>query len=209
MALFGIEFLAVTLLAASPAAAIPAFARRENQGCEFCHSNFPKLNSTGQLYRANGFRFPGAEVKNLWDMRGGPPLALIAEIEGFIDHENRKNENNITDGPDLKIDEVEILAAGNMSSRVSGFVEVAFASDGSPELGVGWMQVNDLVGDEGQLNFRVGKMDVDLPFLSQARRVVRNKFLAFDKLGLLDAETGAEFVGQTIGEGDDGLIQRY
>ncbi|GEM_PF-6648417 len=105
-------------------------------------------------YQANGFRFPGQEPQNLWDMRGGPPLAVIAEIEAFIDRKESNNGPTLNHGPDIKVDELELMAAGNMSGRVSAFAEVEFPSDDnfSPEIGKTWLQVNDLAGEEGQPN---------------------------------------------------------
>ena len=92
--------LAVLLAGADPASAIPAFARREGQPCTFCHSAFPKLNTTGMEYKSNGFRFPGEIPQNVWDLKGGPPVAVIAEIEAFIDHSEPAGGGNDNDeGP--------------------------------------------------------------------------------------------------------------
>jgi hypothetical protein len=49
--------LALALLAAAPAAqAIPAFARRYQVACSFCHEGYPKLSSMGERFRERGFR---------------------------------------------------------------------------------------------------------------------------------------------------------
>jgi len=44
-----------------PAAAIPAFARKYQTSCETCHTVFPRLNSFGEAFRRDGFRFPEAD----------------------------------------------------------------------------------------------------------------------------------------------------
>lgn len=214
--LVGLSLLSLTLvlMAATPASAIPAFARREGQACGFCHSTFPKLNSTGMVYLSNGFRFPGETVQNAWDLKGGPPVAVIAEIEAFMDHTELAGQNeDFTDGPDIKIDEIEIIGAGNFSSRITGFVELEFDSLGTPEVGPTWAQVNDLVGEtgEGNLNLRLGKRVLDLPFLSQHRGVIQNAYLAHEMLGFLGDETGAELNGNVTqgGSDDDPIIHRY
>ena len=40
------------------AGAIPAMSRQTGEPCSTCHDVIPKLNHTGQKFRANGFRFP-------------------------------------------------------------------------------------------------------------------------------------------------------
>ena len=37
---------------------IPAFARKQNVSCNFCHTTIPRLNATGYKFRAAGFRMP-------------------------------------------------------------------------------------------------------------------------------------------------------
>lgn len=37
---------------------IPAFARRYNVSCSFCHTTIPRLNATGYKFRAAGYRMP-------------------------------------------------------------------------------------------------------------------------------------------------------
>ena len=46
-----------------------------------------------------------------------------------------------------------------MSSRVSAVAEVGFPSDENfePEVGQTWLQLNDLGGEKGQVNLRLGK----------------------------------------------------
>ena len=46
----------VCLTAAGPALAIPAFERRYQAQCHFCHEGFPKLNAIGQRFKERGFR---------------------------------------------------------------------------------------------------------------------------------------------------------
>jgi hypothetical protein len=211
-----ITIIASTALfaAADPASAIPAFARREGQPCSLCHSNFPKLNTTGMEYKSNGFRFPGEPVQNVWDLKGGPPVAVIAQVKAFIDHSEIAGQNDDTDdGPDMEIENISVVGAGNFSGRVSGFAELEFDGGGNAEAGPTWGQVNDLIGPqgEGNLNLRLGKTVADLPFLSQDRRVIQNTFLANDMMGFLDDQTGAELNGnidQSIAS-NESLIHRY
>ncbi len=52
--------LALALLTlATPAHALPAFARRFNLACGACHSAVPRLNAFGEAFHENGFKPPG------------------------------------------------------------------------------------------------------------------------------------------------------
>ena len=54
----------IVILVASPASAIPAFARKFAVGCETCHTTIPALNEAGYKFRARGFRMPGTMGKD-------------------------------------------------------------------------------------------------------------------------------------------------
>ena len=47
------------LTLATPAHALPAFARRFNLACGACHSAVPRLNAFGEAFHENGFKPPG------------------------------------------------------------------------------------------------------------------------------------------------------
>jgi hypothetical protein len=54
--------IALTMLAlASPALAVPAFARKYGTSCLTCHTVYPKLAPFGEAFRRNGYRFPGVD----------------------------------------------------------------------------------------------------------------------------------------------------
>ena len=48
----------VQVVVPKTAVAIPAWSRQTGEPCSTCHDVIPKLNHTGQNFRANGFRFP-------------------------------------------------------------------------------------------------------------------------------------------------------
>jgi len=50
--------LAISMVVARRAQAIPAFARRYETSCQTCHLVPPKLNPFGEAFRRNGYRFP-------------------------------------------------------------------------------------------------------------------------------------------------------
>ncbi len=50
---------------ATPANAIPAFARKYAATCTTCHTAWPKLNSFGRQFKENGYKFTrGEQGKN-------------------------------------------------------------------------------------------------------------------------------------------------
>ena len=42
--------------------AVPAFARRYEVACSFCHQIFPKLNRMGERFKERGFRLENEEA---------------------------------------------------------------------------------------------------------------------------------------------------
>ena len=79
----GIHFLAaaVLLMAAAPAQAIPAFARKYGTSCLTCHTVYPKLTPFGEAFRRNGYRFPG--VDSDYVKQETVPLAQEANMKNF------------------------------------------------------------------------------------------------------------------------------
>ncbi len=53
--------LTVALALATPASAIPAFARKYTTSCLTCHTVYPKLTPFGEAFRRNGYMFPGVD----------------------------------------------------------------------------------------------------------------------------------------------------
>jgi hypothetical protein len=72
--------LALMIVQATPAAAIPAFARKYRVSCSLCHSAPPKLNEFGENFAGNGFELaPGAAPVDTIDA-GDPLLQLPAGL---------------------------------------------------------------------------------------------------------------------------------
>ena len=54
----------VLVAAPKTAIAIPAMSRQTGEPCSTCHDVIPKLNPTGQKFRANGLRFLGCTERD-------------------------------------------------------------------------------------------------------------------------------------------------
>ncbi len=57
--------------------AVPSFARRYKLSCNTCHTVFPALNEYGRLFRAKGYRLPGAGGT----IAGEDPIGLGTEVK--------------------------------------------------------------------------------------------------------------------------------
>lgn len=125
---------------ASPADAIPAFARKYESSCQTCHIAYPKLNAFGESFRLLGYRMPGETedqvkqepvslgsdaYKRVWPDAVWPatipshvPLALSTE---FLVEDSDTVDN------DFRFpSSVELVAAGTAGDNVSYFGEIAF-----------------------------------------------------------------------------------
>ena len=103
------------------AEAIPAFARDNKMTCSSCHTAWPALNSFGQKYKENGYRFaPLMKGKEKisddldWGERIPISTVIVARPYDKKDSGNSKNR---------AIHEIELMIAGPMSKELTGFFE--------------------------------------------------------------------------------------
>src|SRR5450631_2797669 len=61
------------------ASAIPSFARKYQASCQTCHTVYPVLNSFGEAFRRNGYRFPSKNGSLDSDAEKGPTIAMGQE----------------------------------------------------------------------------------------------------------------------------------
>jgi hypothetical protein len=114
----------VTLAAlATPADAIPAFARKYSLSCTTCHAPFPRLNAFGEDFAGRGFRMPDAEVEAERGEKptGDPLLKLLKEIPLAIRAEAHMASQD-DEGPDNEFEApwvFKVLSGGPIGDRVS------------------------------------------------------------------------------------------
>jgi hypothetical protein len=156
--------VALGLLEASPAQAIPAFARRYEVDCIFCHDGFPKLNGVGQRFKEHGFRL---ERENAFDVsRWLRSVPVVLRAEG--------NRTFIHGGGAFNTGVLKAISAGNLGSRFSYWVddgEVIVstptghdASNTKPDNA--WLRYELL--ENGRLYAKAARFELDIPF-TQAR----------------------------------------
>lgn len=184
-------FSIVVAAIAEPALAIPAFARRYEVGCHFCHeTGYPKLTSSGQRFKDRGFRMPREDAFDFraW-ARSLPADARVNARQSF------------GDGEDVSSAFVKPIVAGSLGRRVSFWVDTGVLMSSGPGDAFShtrpdnaWARVD--VIPEGRLYVKGGRFELDLPF-SQVRT---SHLFPYEVYG---ATTG--FEADTIGSFQEGI----
>lgn len=180
---------AVLLAIASPAQAVPAFARKYQTSCQTCHIVFPKLNAFGEAFRLRGYRMPGETeemvkqppvslgapaYKKLWpqaiwpgEISSSVPLAVNIKL-GYVNTSTVNDDGTVsTVNNDLQFpQEVNIFGAGTLGEHVSYLGEITFGENPDGSVGVelehAHMGFDSPFGREDLFHFRIGKFAPNL-----------------------------------------------
>jgi hypothetical protein len=168
------------------AAAVPSFARKYETTCTTCHTVYPMLNSFGEAFRRNGYRFPSADGSTDGDVTkaasiplGQPEYAkefpeavwpdkitqavpLSVWINGAVSVNLPKSDAHDASGNTFAwndiLSEMHLFGAGAFDDRVTYFTQLTFASDGV-DLETAYLLWNDVLGaDVHALNLWVGRL---------------------------------------------------
>jgi hypothetical protein len=129
----------------SPAAAIPAFARKYQTSCSTCHYAYPRLNGFGRAYFNNGLRYPGGDEPVVKDepvklgaegnKKAFPNAIWPADMSGLPVFSVRAI-GRLDFAPDAEIKstfeiphEVEVLYGGTIGGAFSYFGEVELENE--------------------------------------------------------------------------------
>ena len=192
-----VTVLVGTLVAAAlaqPALAIPAFARRYQVECHFCHDGYPKLNTIGQRFRERGFRMEREDSFDVDKWLRSVPISVRLQA----------NHTFLEGADDFSYGYLKGISAGNLGSRVSYWLDDAVlvnekkSEDQDRLTHVKpdnlWMRVQLL--EENKLYAKAGRIELDVPF-TQTRTP---HLFSYD---VYQANTGSETEG--IGNYEDGL----
>jgi hypothetical protein len=149
---------------AAPARAVPAYARRYDVACHFCHEGYPKLNLMGQRFKERGLRLEKEEAFDGDKWLRSIPLDLRVTGTRLL----------IEDSSDGTFGFFKPIVSGNLGRRFSFWVDAGFIarSDSltpSGEENFDFQDVSnawgrlDLAGD-GRFYVRGGRIELDLPF---------------------------------------------
>jgi hypothetical protein len=152
-----LAIVGLVILAHGVAEAIPAFARRYQLPCHFCHDGYPKLSVLGEQFKERGYRLEN-DTTGAAEWWSSIPLSLRASLRQTFE-ENGDAETTGT---------FRFLSAGNLGRRFSYWVDESYTADGGfDRLGTdnAYLRV-EIIPEE--LYVRAGRIELDLPF-TQAR----------------------------------------
>jgi hypothetical protein len=168
---------------ASPAGAIPAFARKYGLRCTTCHESWPVLNDFGRAFRDNGYQLRLGKDDTVTANPGYWPVAVhITPHYEFNSVTNQDTDQGLqtlkTGGiADAAID---LLMAGTLTKDISFLVvPTGFASDGAVSLESYWAAFSRPFFNSDWFNVRVGKHEVDLPASSHRALSLTKPYLVY------------------------------
>ncbi len=169
------------VLCSNEASAIPAFSRKYNLGCNTCHTIYPQLNEFGRDFKNNGYRTPGeigaVDSTDFWS-KGFESLPVT--VHGKFSEQIAPKGQPVTNFTSL--DELQLNAAVNFSSKVSVYLHTHLWEDGGAgEPLVVSLRINDLF-DNQLVSLRVGQYQLPLSFSPEIERLS-----GFDYLGYAQA----------------------
>jgi len=137
---FGIKTFAVSLFVilttadfmAGMAEALPLFARRYKVSCTTCHIGFPKLNSFGEAFAGNGYRFPEEDHSDQTFDTGDDRLFLLNDVplairaDSFFRVRNDTNTNTDFQGPFV----IKLLSSAPIRKNISYYFYFLFDERG-------------------------------------------------------------------------------
>lgn len=178
-----IRFAALASLVAtavpSPAAAIPAFARKYAVSCQLCHDPAPKLTAFGERFAGNGFRFVAAEPPRDTVDTGDPllevarSLPLALRVDAYI--------RAYTDGAGSGFQTpygFKILSGGPIGPKLSYYVYFFLFERG--EVGGvedAFLYVNDI--GNVPLDVAVGQFQVSDPMFKRELRLSIDDYVVY------------------------------
>lgn len=202
----------------------PVFTRKYKTSCITCHSPFPKLNSFGEAFRYNGYRFPvndednvkeepiilGAEAyKRVWpkavwpsNLPGTAPIALRGKTGFTIGNAGDSLLFSEFGKPSL-----QLIAAGSLTEGISFFIGAHLFEEGEPgSIDRFFIRLNNLFKNflpEKSLNIRIGQFIPDMVPFASNHRGITNAAYAFNTYA---PELGSGFVaGHVHGGGSFGI----
>ena len=125
--------IGAALLAPVPAHAIPAWARRYNVNCNYCHAPVvPRLNATGYAFRWRGFRMPEEEA--IGENQEVSNISDYVSARFDFRYTYRKVESEPTAANAFDLNNATIFAGGAIGRHFGAFMEFETAIDEPVEL---------------------------------------------------------------------------
>jgi hypothetical protein len=176
-------FAVVMFVLASPASAIPAFARKYSLRCTACHEAWPVLNDFGRNFRDNGYQIRLGRD----DAVTADPGYWPASVRIVPNYLYKKVTNQTTDQGVKTIGSggvadatMDLLMAGVLTPNISFLVvPTGFASNGNVHLESYWAYFSRLIKDSDWFNVRIGQFEIDLPASAHRNLEQTDSFLLY------------------------------
>ncbi len=210
-------FGSLTLLAtATPSYAIPAFARKYDLPCSFCHSAFPKLNDVGVAFRDNGFRL-GTDRDNPVNQPGAYfPIAFRTPVGyQYTIQTHQITQENPVDGQTIRSGSfqdfgLDILSVGTLAEKISYHLVFVLSDQSTIGLESAWIRLDDLA-DSSWLNLKAGVFEMDVPFSTKRILTLSAGYPIYDyrpsgsvgEMSLSENQAGVELAGHSA----DGVMR--
>lgn len=176
----------VAVLFPTSSEAIPAFARKTSMACSTCHTAWPALNAFGRQYKEHGYRLGHLEAptktisKDLkWDEN--LPMSVILVARPY------DKKGSATDAKNRALHEVELMVAGPMGEKFSGFFEIEAEDEVTNgiglDTGIPYAQLTYNHSEAANLQFSWGNNTGFDPYDSYAanRRMTRGTAAVIDQ----------------------------
>lgn len=174
-ALPGLFVTALVLSFASPAEAIPAFARKYRVSCSLCHGPVPRLTAFGEAFAGNGFEFAPNEPPRdtiqtgdrLLRLQNGLPFAVRFDmfVQGWSEAPQGGTAFDLETPWGIKL-----LTGGQVSDRISYYFYFFMSEHGDVAgLEDAYLQFTDVFGTDVAL--MVGQFQVSDPLFKRELRL--------------------------------------
>lgn len=160
------------LLVPEPASANPGFARKFGFSCVMCHAGFPKLNSFGESFAANGYQMPGGSIASGAVATGDPKLFLdknvnlAARVDAYFRLRPEGDTHSDLETPAV----LKIFLTGYLADNIT-FYSYFMANEGGEVAGIedAFLYLNNLAGQD--LDVQIGQFQVMDPVFSREQRL--------------------------------------
>ncbi len=160
----------ISFLIINTAQAIPAFARKHQTECSNCHNAWPALNSVGRKFKENGYRLARDEESGFMNWDQDFPVTAMIKARPF--EKSDKGAKKIR-----ALHEVEIMVAGTMARKFSGWFELEAEDDADFNVEVTSAAIGYHVDEAINLQVSWGGITGSDPYdvFSNARKLTRNR----------------------------------
>src|SRR6185312_2291440 len=106
----------ILAFAATPAEAVPAFARQTGQACVACHVSFPELTPYGRMFKLSGYTI---------GQRQALPVAAMVQVGDTHVKNNKDDQGNaiVPKTDQLAFSAVSLFLAGKATDNLGAFIQ--------------------------------------------------------------------------------------